>query len=105
MALRFIKQRTYDVEKIQKRACRIILGRQYSTYNDALDLCKLETLSGRREDHCRRFAEGLSETNRTSDLIPPTRGECHGRVLRNSSKISQLRARTDRFRKSGSFFY
>ena len=75
-----------DIEAIQRRACRTILGRQYFNYNDALDQCNFDTLSGRRENHSRRFAEGLSQNNRTSALIPPTREECHGRSMRNSKK-------------------
>ena len=89
-----------DIESIQKRACRTILGRQYLSYNDALDSCKLDTLSGRRDSHCRRFAEGLSQSRRTSSLIPPTRGECHGRALRNNKKILPPRARTERYKNS-----
>ena len=73
-----------QIESTQKRACRIILGRKYTSYEDALSICKFDTLSGRREGHCLRFAEGLSKSKRTSSLIPPTRGECHGRFLRNN---------------------
>ncbi len=93
------KQRN-DIEAIHRRACRTILGRQYLSYDDALELCNFDTLSDRREDHCRRFAEGLSQINRTSGLIPPTRGECHGRALRNSKKFLTPRARTERFKNS-----
>ena len=89
-----------DIEAIQKRACRTILGRQYLSYDDALNSCDLDTLSGRRESHCQRFAEGLAQNNRTSSLIPPTRGECHGRNLRNNHKILPPRARTERFNNS-----
>ena len=89
-----------ELEAIQKRACRTILGRHYLSYSDALQICKFDTLSDRREEHCLRFAEGLTKSIRTSSLIPPTRKECHGRSLRNSSNLSQFRTRTNRFRNS-----
>jgi hypothetical protein len=89
-----------DIESIQKRACRIILGGAYDSYSSALDTCKIDSLSGRREEHCLRFAEGLPKNDRTKSLIPPSRYESHGRSLRNSSKISQLRVRTKRFQQS-----
>ncbi|XP_071498762.1 uncharacterized protein [Diadema antillarum] len=36
------------IERIQKRACRIIIGRSYSSYSDARDTLHLPTLSDRR---------------------------------------------------------
>ena len=89
-----------EIEAIQKRACRTILGRQYLSYVDALETCNFDTLSDRRENHCLRFAEGLSQTKRTSGLIPPTREECHGRFLRSRKKYSAPRARTERYKNS-----
>ena len=41
-----------DLESIQKRACRTILGNKYESYDDALDSCHFDTLSERREKHC-----------------------------------------------------
>ena len=90
----------YDIERIQKRACRIILGHKYNSYDGAISSCNLDNLADRRENLCLKFAQGLSSNVRTSHLIPPTRKECHGRNLRNSSAISQLRTRTARFENS-----
>ena len=58
-----------DIESMQKRACRIILGNSYE----------------RREDHCRKFAVGLSNNERTKSLLPPSRFE---RSLRNKNNVS-----------------
>ena len=57
-------------------------------------------VSDRREGHCRRFAEGFANSERTNNLLPPTRLESHARNLRNASNYSQLRIRTSRFQKS-----
>ena len=70
-----------------KRACKIILGKNYNSYIDAVETYELDTLS-------------LPNCQRTSSLIPPTRRSVHGRDLRNSNSISLLPCRTERFRKS-----
>ena len=86
-----------DIERIQKRACRVILGHNYTSYDDAISSCNLDYLDVRREKLCLKFAEGLSSNYRTNHLIPPTRLERHGRNLRNASAISQVRIKTSRF--------
>ena len=78
---------------LQKRACRTILGQRYTTYADALETCGLESFADRREGHCRGFAEGLANSERINNLLPPTRLEFHARNLRNASNYSQLRFR------------
>ena len=88
------------LEKVQKRACKIILGKNYNSYSDAMETCELDTLSDRRKIHSRKFAQSLPNCQRTSSLIPPTRRSVHGRDLRNSNSISLLPCRTERFRKS-----
>ena len=45
-----------DIERIQKTALRIILGETYENYDNALTVCKLETLEKRHEDLCLAFA-------------------------------------------------
>ena len=57
-----------DIECIQRRACRIILGNSYESYVDALGSCQFNSLFERRENHRRRFAEW-----RTKSLLPPSR--------------------------------
>lgn len=74
------------IEQIQRRACRIVLGHNFSSYDMALIDCEIESLATRREHHCLRFAEGLANSERTKDLLPPTRLESHSRNLRNSHK-------------------
>ena len=61
------------LEHLQKRACRTILGQRYTTYAAALETCGLQSLAERREGHCRGFAEGLANSERTNNLLPPTR--------------------------------
>ena len=69
------------LEHLQKRACRTILGQLYTTYADALETCGFESLADRREGHCHGSAEGFVNSERTNDLLPPTRLESHARNL------------------------
>ena len=94
------EKQSKNIETIQKRACRTIMGNSYVSYNQALTTCKFDSLSVRREQHCRRFAEGLPSNERTKDLLPPTRFRCHGRSLRNNDNVSQFKFRTNRFHDS-----
>ena len=44
-----------------------------------------------------KFAQSLPKCSRTSKLLPPCRGEIHGSQLRNNAKLTQPRARTNRY--------
>ena len=79
------------MEHLQKRACRTILGQRCASYADAIQISGLESLDDRRESHCVRFAEGLANSERTNDLLPPTRRESHTHNLRNAHHYSHLR--------------
>ena len=94
------RKQSNDIEYIQKRACKIILGHSFNSYNDELNYCNLDTLADRRLTHCLKFAENLNSNNRTSSLLPPTRLESHGRCLRNSNTITQMPFKTTRFKNS-----
>ncbi len=89
-----------SIEQVQRRACRIVLGFNFTSYSSALGDCGIDSLATRREDHCLKFAEGLADNERTMDLLPPTRLDCHSRNLRSANKISTLRFRTSRFKNS-----
>ena len=83
-----------------------MLGFEYVSYVNALEICDLDLLSARRETHCLNFARSLLNSERTKMLIPPpSRQEIHGKQLRNSTNITQLRARTNRFAQSPIPYY
>ena len=48
---------TLKLERIQKRACRIILGTAYTSYSDALTITGLQRLEERRLHLCTQFAK------------------------------------------------
>ena len=88
------------LERIQKRACIIIIGKDYSTYQNALERCDLKSMSDRREHLCLSFFNSLMESERFQSWVPPTKGAVHGRVLRNSHKLTLPFCRTVRYQKS-----
>ena len=90
-------KQTYQLQRVQKRALRIVLGINYVWYANALNVCDVDRLSAWREQHSLRFAQSLPECSRTSKLLPPCRGVIHGRQLRNNAKRSRPRARTNRY--------
>ncbi len=49
-----------DLERIQRRACKTILGQQYNYYSDSIIQCNINKLSDRL-DHCLTLAEGLGD--------------------------------------------
>ena len=73
------------LEKVLKRACKIILGKNYSFYTDG-------------KNHSSKWT--MPNSQRTSTVIPPARRSVYGRDLRNSNSITLLPCRTERFRKS-----
>jgi hypothetical protein len=89
-----------SIEQIQRRACRIVLGHNFKSYDNALTDCRIESLATRRTDHCLKFAEGLANTERTKDLVPPRRLKNHPRMCSHTQTIPQLRFRTTRFKNS-----
>ena len=88
------------LKKNRKRACKTILGINYSSYREALDSFGLSSLHGRRDHHCRKFASGLVDNEISKHLMPPPKNSIHGRGLRNGGNFSQLRHKTKRFQQS-----
>ena len=87
-----------DIEKLQKRACRIILPE--CRYNEALDQLGLVTLSARRQDATNKLFKTTvnDSSNKLHDLLPPVNSsEFHLRGLR---MFKTFNFRTNRFNKN-----
>ena len=90
-----LKQST-TLESIQRRVCKIMLGFEYVSYVNALEICDLDLLSARRETHCLNFARSLLKSELTKMLIHPA----DRRFMANSLEIAPtspnyVRALTD----------
>ena len=58
------------LERVQKSALRIILGKRYTTYSDALNVLDIETLEDRRKSLCFKFAKKCLEVKKLKKLFP-----------------------------------
>ena len=86
------------LERIQKRALRIIFSRDYNDYTNALEQSKLQTLDKRRQDLCVAFfKKTLSLTDQFKQFLPQK--QCT-RTLRNSKKIPDFKCKTSRMQNS-----
>ena len=95
------KQQSSDqLELIQKRACRIILGTDYGSYAEALEQLELCSLVKRREDLLRGFGQSIQKSERHRAMLPASRHARHGRNLRNANKLDSPKCKTTRYRKS-----
>ena len=87
----------FKIERLQKRALRIILGNEYNRYCDALELLKLPTLAERRQNLTIKFANKLLTSSTHRALLPELR--VSSRTLRNdiNLKLIEPLCNTNRF--------
>ena len=64
------KKNTNDLERVQKVATRIILGKFYNNYKDGLIKLKMEKLENRRENICLKFAKNCLKNDQVKGLFP-----------------------------------
>lgn len=88
------------LERVQKRALRIILGPKYICYDHALELCDLMNLQVRREQLCLKFAMNMYESDVFSDWLPMKVGDKVQYSLRNADQLNKIRCRTNRYKNS-----
>ena len=64
------EQQKSDLERVQRSAFKIILGKNYERYKTALNILDLEPLEHRREYLCLRFAQKCIENDQTKKMFP-----------------------------------
>ena len=65
------KQQSQDIENIQKKALKIILGNLYSNYEEACTLLNAEPLSDRRISQCITFVKRAVKSGLHTDIFIP----------------------------------
>ena len=95
----------YKIEFVQKRALRIILGKKYTSYSEALDLCKLPSLQCRREVLLQSFGMKIIKSNKHRELLPPTKVSTSCRQLRYMSGLRIIKCNTERYHRSTIIIY
>ena len=91
---------THKIELVQKRALRIILDRNYTVYNEALNVCKLPSLNCRRDTLLENFGMKMFHSVKHRHLLPPTKASTCRRELRDMSGLCTIRCHTERYRNS-----
>ena len=88
-----------DLERVQKSAVRIILGKEFTDYETALDKVDLEKLEVRRENLSLKFAQKCLKNAKTEDMFP-VRNKIHTMGVRNQEKYEVKHANTERLKNS-----
>ena len=84
-----------DLERVQKVAFKVILGKKYEDYEDALDKLNLQTLIDRREYLCLQFARNTLKNPKVTNMFP-LKQQHHHMNLRNSEKYEVQYAKKQR---------
>ena len=87
-----------DLERIQKSACHIIIGKNYTSYKNALEVLKLETLESRRIKLSLKF--GLKAENHPKFKYWFKHSEVNHKTRLDKPKYCSVRANHTRFAKS-----
>ena len=90
-------EQSLDIERVQKSALAAILGPKYSSYEDALQLSKLERLSVRRRQICTKFVK----KNMKSDKPLFKTINRHHNTRSSKNAIQEFQCRTKSFFDSG----
>jgi hypothetical protein len=90
-----------NLERVQKTACAIILGRAYSGYKNALKYLQIKSLEERRKDLCLNFAKKSAKSDKYQHWfkkadVPPVNTRSHKPI----NTFKPVPTRTDRFRDS-----
>ena len=93
------KQNRNDIERIQKSSCKIILGKNYTTYKKALKDLRMESLHDRRERLNLNFAKQSLKIPVMKKLFPLKISK-HKMKKRKEQKYQVIKARTNRMKKS-----
>ena len=75
-----------QLERIQKRVRRIILGSRYESYTETLSRPELQTLEDRRLYLCHQFAQKRFESEQYNEWFP-LNPKTHSMRLRNTHKF------------------
>ena len=88
-----------DLERVQKAAVRIILGKNCNNYEEALEKVNLQKLNERRNELSLKFAQKCIQSEKTEKLFP-LKKIIHAMEVRYGEKFEVQNAHTERFKKS-----
>ena len=88
-----------DIERIQKAAVKLIMGKNYQGYSDSLNFLKLDSLHERRKKNALKFAKKSVMNEKFSSFFPKN-PEGHIMRTRFSDRYKVNKANTERYRRS-----
>ena len=89
------KVNSSDIERVQKTACAVILGKNYLNYENGLQILKLEKLSTRRKILSRKFADKAFKSEKYASWFVKDSNQNNTR--RKSQIVKDVQTRTKRF--------
>ena len=88
-----------DIERVQKVAVRIILGKNFINYNEGLKKLRLQNLNDRREYTCLKFAQKCLKNDKLRNMFPKS-VKISNMKKRKNEKFKVKFSKTERYRKS-----
>ena len=89
------KNQSRDIENIQKKALKIILGRLYSCYEEACTLLSCEPLSDRRDTLCLKFIRKAVKRGQHQNIFIPATS--NNKTRSNKQLLKEYTCNTQRF--------
>ena len=87
------------IERIQKTCLKVILGEMYVSYEAALEMCGIESLSSRRQKRCLDFSLKCIKHPKNSRIFP-LNTKMHGQNVKSKELFEVNWARTSTYRMS-----
>ena len=87
------------MERVQKSAVRVILGRKYTSYRKGLEQLNLDGLNERRTKICLKFAKNCLKNEKVKDIFPKAELK-HKMRKRKQNAFKVKRIKTERYKKS-----
>ena len=87
------------MERVQKTAMRVMLGRRYTTYKNGLQMIKIEHLNERRKKICLKFAKNCLVNEKVKDIFPLNKPR-HRMKTRTKKKFKVKNIRTEHYKRS-----
>jgi hypothetical protein len=88
-----------DLERIQKAAVRVIMGKNYNSYKNGLKALRLDTLENRRESLCLKFTKNCLKNEKMKSLFPINKTS-HPMKTRKQRMFHTKKNNTKRWKKS-----
>ena len=88
-----------DLERVQKAAVRVIMGKSYTTYKNGLKELNIESLENRRKFLCLKFAKNCLKNEKLKDMFK-YKNTKHLMKKRKEEKYEIKFAKTKRYKQS-----